>query len=617
MCIWANSSGYATIAASQWVAIMSNQCSTPLPGSAAPSPNRRLDSWKEIAAYLRREVRTVQRWEKTAKLPVHRLQLEKHSAVYAFTSELDAWCEERRPNLESDADASKGEQRFAVFERLRQLLRRPMIATAVASVMLTVSAGTYFVRKSSWFRARSALFKIKLAVLPFKNIGGNPGEEYFSDGMTEEMITELGRLQPERLGVIARTSSMLYKNSQKDLNQICRELDVQYILEGSVFRVGDRTRITAQLVQCGDQTHIWADSAEGDLLNVVSLQADVAQAVAKNVRIALTPNDRSRLSATRQVNPEAYQNYLKGLHVWARFTPDGTRAAIKYFQNAIDKDPSYAPAYAGLARCYVYGMLVDTLSSEQTYALAKAAAMKAAALDNNSAEAHVSLANLALRDRDWFYAGREFRRAIELDPNLSIAHLGYGSLLLALRKPDDAWNQLRTGQSLDPLSPVVGQTLVESLYYSRKYDEAIATAKQWIELYPNSSALYDWLAECYVQKGMDSLAVEEYLKGQELGGSRPSTIRELRTASHKSGLMGLWEAKETMDQDPTTPGFNAFDVAYDYATLADRDNSVAWLAKAYKENDFRLVSLGVEPRFDFLRSDPRFQKLINRMGLPQ
>ena len=589
---------------------MSNQAAATPSGSGRSSAEGRLDSWKEIAAYLRREVRTVQRWEKSANLPVHRLQIEKQSAVYAYKSELDAWYTERRPHLESD---SEPEGKPTLFERLRQ----PWIAAAVAALILILSGGVYFVGKSWWFRAHSVPAKIKLAVLPFKNLSADPEQEYFSDGMTEEMITELGRMQPERLGVIARTSAMLYKNTQKDLSQICRELGVQYALEGSVFRAGNRARITAQLIQCSDQTHVWADSSERDLVNIVSLQGDVAQAVAKNIQIVLKPDERARLSAPQEVNLEAYQAYLRGLYFWNQLTPDSVQAAIKYFQSAIKNDPGYAPAYAGLANCYSLAYMLLDIAPRDAYSRAKTAATRAAALDQNSAEAHVSLANVAERDWDWFAAEREFRRAIQLDPNLSPAHLFYGSLLLVLRKPDDASTELRTAQSLDPVSQMTGNAMVINLYYSRRYDEAITVAKQWLELYPDSVGLHDWLGDAYFQKGMEPLALAEYLRAEELGGSSPSRIAALRNASRTSGLRSFWRKKTSLDEDPTSPAFSAYDVAHDYATLGDRDNSVLWLQNSYNAKDSRLVELSLDPRFDNLRSDPRFQDLLRRLNLPQ
>jgi TolB-like protein/Tfp pilus assembly protein PilF len=593
---------------------MSNQATATTSGSRQSSAEGRFDSWKEIAGYLRREVRTVQRWEKSANLPVHRLQLEKQSAVYAYKSELDAWYKERRPQLELDSEDSERKERPRLLERLR----RPWATAAVAALILIVSGGAYFIGKDWRLRAHAVPAKIKLAVLPFKNLSADTEQEYFSDGMTEEMITELGRMQPERLGVIARTSAMLYKNTQKDLGQICRELGVQYVLEGSVFRAGNRARITAQLIQCSDQTHVWADSAERDLVNIVSLQGDVAQAVARNIKLTLTPDAQAKPTGARQVNPEAYQDYLKGLYFWNQLSPDSTQTAIKYFNAAIEKDSRYAPAYAGLATCYIAASLVRDVSLREAYSRARSAASTAVAVDDNSAEAHFALANVALHnDWDWPHAERGYRRAIQLNPNFALAHLGYGYLLELLGRSDQAWTELKTAQALDPLSQVVGQMFVISLYDSRRYDETVAAAKQWLELYPDSVAIRDWLADAYVQEGMDRLALAEYLKAEELGGASPSRIAALQNASRTSGLRGFWQTKTGLDKDPASPGFTAYDVASDYAILGDRDNALLWLEKAYDARDWRLIEVALEPRFDPLRSDPRFQGLLRRLGLPQ
>ena len=592
---------------------MSIQPSTPLAGSAESSPDGRLDSWKEIAAYLRREVRTVQRWEKSSGLPVHRLQVGKQGPVYAFRTELDAWYSDRRPELESDS--TDQDARSSLFD-IRRI--RPWAVAAATVLIAMLSAGAYLARKSPFLRVRSVPAKIKLAVLPFKNLSADPQEEYFSNGMTEEMITELGGMQPERLGVIASTSAMRYENTQKDLRQICRELGVEYVLEGSVFRAGNRVRITAQLVQCRDQTHVWADSAERDLVNIMALQAEVAQNVARNIRIVLKPYERLSLLSARQVNLDAYEDYLKGMFFWEKFSVNSTQTAIKYFQSAIEKDPTYAPAYAGLANCYVPSTLLRDISPSEAYSRAKAAATKAIALDDNSAQAHFSLGDVADHyAADWSEAEREFHRAIELDPNFALAHLGYGYLLLALHKPNDAWIELRAGQALDPLSEATHEVIVVSLYLSRKYDEAIASAKQSLELYPASLGLHIYLGESYAQKGMDVPALAEYLRVEELLGASPSRISALRNAGHTSGLREFWLRKAELDEEPNSPGFSAYDVAIDHAALGDHEHSLIWLEKAAARHDFRILEISVEPRFDFLRSDARFQSLLGRIGLPQ
>jgi TolB-like protein len=591
---------------------MSNQATATPSGSGQSSAHGRLDSWKEIAAYLRREVRTVQRWEKSASLPVHRLQLEKQSAVYAYKSELDIWYNERRPNLESD---SEQEEKPTLFESLRQ----PWIAAAAAALILIVSGGAYLVGKSWWFRTHSGPAKIKLAVLPFKNLSADPEQEYFSDGMTEEMITELGRMQPERLGVIARTSAMPYKNTQKDLGQICRELGVQYVLEGSVFRAGNRARITAQLIQCSDQTHVWADSSERDLVNIVPLQAEVAQAIAENIKLALRPGERTRLGTRHPANPEAYQAYLKGRYFWGKFTPDSIRTAINLFQAAIKLDDRYAKPYAALAECYDTSALLGESPPDQAYSNAKAAAKSAAALDDTLAETHQALAVVATwYDWDWATAEREYRRAIELNPNLAEAHMGYMYLLMVLRRPHEASTELRTAQDLDPISELTRIGLVENSYLSRRYNDAIAEAKQWQDIYPEEWSLYSYLADAYMEKGMDSLAVEEYLKAQKLVGAGERRIVALRDAYSSSGITGFWRRRLALDSMPSNQGYiRAYDVAYDYAALGDRDRCLEWLNRALLQRDGVLIELSLQPRFDLLRSDRRFQDLLRRIGLPQ
>jgi TolB-like protein len=594
---------------------MSNQATAPPSGSSQSSAEGRLDSWKEIAAYLRREVRTVQRWEKSANLPVHRLQIEKQSAIYAYKSELDAWYTSRRPDLESDVATCEDKGTPTWFDRLR----RPRIVGALAALIVFLSCGTYFVRKSAWFRAHSVPAKIKLAVLPFKNLSADPEQEYFSDGMTEEMITELGRMQPESLGVIARTSAMLYKNTQKDLSQICRELGVQYVLEGSVFRAGNRARITAQLIQCTDQTHIWADSSERDLVNIVSLQGDVAQAISKNIKLVLTPEQSTRLRGRRPVNPEAYEAYLKGMYFLDKFTPDSVGTAINFFQAAIKRDDNYAHPYAALAECYVTSALLGESPPNEAYSKAKAAAKSAAALDDSLPETHQALAVIATwYDWNWATAEREYRRAIELDPNYAKAHMGYMYLLIALRRTQEASTELRTAQALDPISELTRIGLVENSYLSRRYDDAIAEAKQWQDIYPEEMSLYSYLADAYMEKGMDSLAVKEYLKAEKLVGATQARIGALRNAYSSSGLTGFWRKRIALDSIPSEQGYvRAYDVAYDYAALGDRDHCLEWLNRALLQRDGVLIELSIQPRFDNLRSDPRFQDLLRRLNLPQ
>jgi TolB-like protein len=597
-------------------------------------PNNLLDSWKEIATYLGRDVRTVQRWEKKEGLPMHRQIHEKLGTVFAYKSEIDAWWRERSANLAPKAEdknptqgphivswptytAKKaGEEIVSATPSARIRPLRVRVRETAAVLVALLLLGMYVAWRSGFLWVQPTPAKIRIAVLPFKNLSGDPEQEYFSDGMTEEMITELGRMQPDRLGVIARTSAMLYKNTQKDLGQICRELGVQYALEGSVFLAGERTRITAQLIQCSDQTHVWADSSERELANIVSLQSEVAASVARKVRVALNTNEQFQIREAHPLNPEAYEAYLKGIYFWGKLSPDSTQTPIKYLEASIQKDPGYAPAYARLATCYLQPELVRGVSPYEAQARAKAAATEAAAIDYDSAEAHLSLATVADNDWDWPLAEREFRHAIKLDPNLTLAHIGYGYLLAVLRKPEESLNELTIAQSLDPVSQATGLVAVAGLYYSRRYDQSIALAQQWLELYPDAPRFHHLLAEGYAQKGLESMAVKEYLRAAELTDSNGATLTALQSASRESGLKGLWQQRLAYDKESTSQTPRTYDLAFDYAALGDRGRALVWLERAYDEHQWRLMLIGVDPTFDVLRADPHFQDLLRRMRLP-
>ena len=383
---------------------MDNKATGASPSTAGPSPEDRLDSWKEIAACLRREVRTVQRWEKSAGLPVHRLQIDKQGTVYAHKSELDTWYKGRRPNLESDAADFEESETSTLFERLRQ----PWVAVAALAAVLI--GGTYFISKSSWFRARSMHDKIRLVVLPFANLSGDAQQDYFSAGLTDEMITQLGRLNPQRLGVIAAKSSMAVAG--KPLREIGSALGVQYALEGSVRRDANRVRIDVQLIQVSDETHLWADSYDRELNNVLQVQDEVGAAVAGQIRLALATGTEKSSSkvATRSVNPEAYDAYLWGRYYWSH--RGDLPKSIESYQLAIQKDSQYALAYAGLASSLALlgDVPYDDTPPTEAKPKARAAAEHAFQLDPLLGEAHAVLARVDfIYDCNFETAEREFQ----------------------------------------------------------------------------------------------------------------------------------------------------------------------------------------------------------------
>jgi len=547
--------------------------------SADASDNDYLDSWKEMAAYLKRDVRTLQRWEKRENLPVHRHRHDRLASVYAYKSELDAWSLKRRlpPRPEAVAD--------------------PKIEPG----------------------------KIRLLVLPFENLSGDPAQGYFSDGLTEEMITQLGRLEPQRLGVIGRTTAMQYKGCGKRLDQIGRELSVDYVLEGSTRRYEDRVRITAQLVRANDQTHIWAETYDRDVRDVLALQSDVAQSIAREIHLALPAREQARLAGIRRpVNPEAYDAYLRGRCLWYERNTQPLTRSIGYFQQAIQKEPNYALAYAGLADAYGLLALIpwDGLRPLEAMPKAKAAAQKALEIDDSLAEAYSSLALVQHRyDWDWSAAERNFRRAIELNPNNARAHLWYAWLLMALGRHQQALDETKEAEEvtrkIDPLGLIdIRATRAESLYLGRQYDRAIAESRAGLQLNPDYFLLHFVLGRCYLLTRKYASATRVFEKAVRSAKDNLLLVASLILTYAVSGrraktLKSLEEFKKTSKWRYVPTIY----FACIYAGLRDNDQAFFWLEKAYQERSDGLTYLNVEPTFDPLRSDARFQDLLRRVGL--
>jgi TolB-like protein len=393
---------------------------TPDPSGEAGSIADRLDSWKEIAAHLRRSLATVQRWEKREGLPVHRHLHGKLGSVWARKSEIDAWWVERRLQLEAPPPSGVAEEGRAMPRRPRGLwLKLAGVTLALGAALLLVLRGE---GRGRW---PSAAGRTMIAVLPFENLTGDPQQEFFCDGITEEMITLLGGLGPERLGVIARTSSMKLKGARKDVREIGRELGVGYVLEGSVRRDGDRVRIAAQLILASDQTHLWAQSYDRDVADILAVQTGVARAVANQIRLELTPRQQARLTSGRTVNHQAFDAYLRGRHELNRRSADSVEHAIRYFRAAIEADPAYVAPHAGLADSYnqLGTFAIGAQSPRETRRLARSAAQAALAIDDQLAEAHAALGYADLYDWSWKPAESSLRRALELNPSYPWAHL--------------------------------------------------------------------------------------------------------------------------------------------------------------------------------------------------
>jgi len=455
-----------------------------------------------------------------------------------------------------------------------------------------------------------------LAVLPLENLSGDASQNYFADGMTDELITDLAQISALR--VISRTSVMAYKGAHKPLPQIARELNVDAVVEGTVLRSGDQVRITAQLIEASTDKHLWSQSYEGELRDTLALQSRVASAIADQIRINLTPQEQAALKNAKVVNPEAYESYLKGRYFWNKRTAEGLKAALAYFKQAIEEDPKYAKAYSGLAD--TYALLGDwqyaVMTPKGAFPEAKAAAIHALELDHTLGEAHNSLA-FVLDGFDWDLdaGGKEFRRAIELNPGYATAHHWYAWHLSLLGRFDEAIVEMRKAENLDPLSLIINADLAELLGLAHSYDESIRQSLKTIEMDPNFALAHNHLAQAYLQKHMYAEAVAELQKAVKLSGDSPTCMANLARAYVASGKRS--EAVKLLDdlKKRSSAGYsNASEIAMIYTSLGDTDQAMNWLEKGFEERFNPGVLL--RPGFDPLRSDPRFQNLLRRIGLP-
>src|SRR5215471_18985032 len=477
-----------------------------------------------------------------------------------------------------------------------------------------LSIGAYLVLRHFWPTGTFQGERTMLAVLPFENLTGDPNQDYFSDGLTEEMITQLGRLDPRQLGVIARTSAMSYKHSTKAVDQIGRELGVNYILEGSARREGERLRITAQLIQVRDQSHVWAAEYDREMQSVLQLQSEVADAIGNEVRLQLAPDQRVRAGKPRAVNPQAYEAYLKGRYFIEKWTEEGTRVGREYFEQAIQKDPNYALAYAGLADSYVWGRA--GLPPEEALGLARAAATKALELDDTLGEPYVALAQIKfVKDWDWAAAEAQFKRAIELNPNDANALHMYSHYLLSMGRMQESLEVSRRALEHDPVSPTMQLHLGFHYLTARQYDLAIPQYLKVLQADPGLVDAHNQLAVAYRQKGMLDQSVAEYLQVETLLGMTPEQVSELKSAYAKAGMRAFWltvlEFTESSGEDKISP----YQIASYCAILNKKDESFDWLEKAYRAHDAGLVAIKTDSDFDSLHSDGRFANLLRRMRL--
>jgi TolB-like protein/Tfp pilus assembly protein PilF len=446
-------------------------------------------------------------------------------------------------------------------------------------------------------------------------LNADPAEDYFADGMTEALITELAKISAVR--VISRTSVMQYKGAYKPLPEIAHELKVDAIVEGSLLYAGERVRITAQLIQARPERHLWAESYECEMGDILALQNKVTKAIASEIKAKLTPQEHAHLTRVRQVNPEAYQAYLKGRYFWNKRTPEGFNEGIEYFNQTIAIDPSYAPAFAGLADCYNLLNDYDVLSPKEAVPMAKAAAEKALAIDSTLAEAHASLGfALARYDWDWIGAEHEFQRAIELKPNYAIAHHWYALQLAMMGRFQEAMTEINRAQDLDPLSLIINANIGWLNFFERNYDLAKERLQRTLEMDPNFMSAHVKLGWVYEQQGMNSQAIDHFNSALALSRDEANIIALFGSSYALSGQNDA--AKKIINKliaQSKQRYISPYWIAMIYACLGEKDQAFKWLNKAFEERSSGLVWLKVEPKLDRLRSDPRFFELLRRIGL--
>jgi serine/threonine-protein kinase len=456
-----------------------------------------------------------------------------------------------------------------------------------------------------------------LAVLPLENLSRDAEQEYFADGMTDALIAELSKISA--LKVISRTSVMQYKGAKKPLRQIAHELGVDGVIEGSVLRENNQVRITVQLIQGATDQHVWANSYQQELRSILALQSDVARAVAREIKVKLTPQEEIRLASAREVDREAYDAYLRGRYYGNRVTEEAQKKSIEYLEMAVRLDPNYALAHARLAQSYAtLGGVFGFLSPRDYYPKAKAAAIRALEIDNTLAEAHASLAEATLKyDWNWPQAEREYRRAIELNPSYAEAHLAHGTYLESLGRFVEAIAERKRAFELDPLSAGVAADVGYPMYYAGKHDQAVHFYRSALELDPSFFWAHLWIGQAWVQKGMYPEAIAEIKKAVDLSGRSTRPIATLGHAYAMSGQKAeayklLNELQARSKQKYVSPYYTALI----YAGLGEIDQAFEYLEQAFEERQPYLVLVNVEPVFANLRSDQRFHNLLRRIGLP-
>jgi TolB-like protein/DNA-binding winged helix-turn-helix (wHTH) protein/lipoprotein NlpI len=496
----------------------------------------------------------------------------------------------------------------------RAIAGAALLTATIALVSLLIIR---YIRKPSVSSANSEQIK-SLVVLPLEDLSGEKNQDYFADGMTDELIASLAKIR--QLRVISRTSAMAYKGTHKPLSEIARDLHVDAVVEGTVLRAGNRVRITAELVQVSTDRHLWAETYESELGNVLTLQSQVASAIVNEIRINLTPEEQKRLATPRVVNAQAYEDYLKGRYYWNKRSEEGLTKAVEYYQRAAEKDPQYALAYAGLADCYdlLGSTIIGAIPSTDAAPKAKAAALKALAIDPSLVDAEITLASIKLNyDWDWQGAESGFKHTIELNPDQATAHQRYSLYLTAMGRSQESLTEIKRAHDLDPLSLSINFSLAWRLYLARQYDQAIQQSRSTIDLDPNFVLAHLVLGQTYEQKGQFDMAIAELKKAASISPNSPLMLGALGHAyAVASDTADAEKLRDDLIRRSNQQYVSPFYVALILTGLKENEKALDWLDKAYQDRSNPLIFLKVDPELDPLRSSPRFQDLQRRIGLP-
>jgi TolB-like protein len=587
------------------------------PGASLSGTSRevRLDSWKEIAVYLNRDVTTVQRWEKREGMPVHRHVHDKRGSVYALTPELDVWLQNRRPPLDEEDNGSlPGAASVSQAPPLRAALRVRLWLPLAGAAALGLLAAGYFASRGP--AGDTAALKIRsLAVLPLKNLSGDASQDYLADGMTEALIGRLAGIHDLR--VTSHTSVMHFRDSQLSAPEIGKTLGVDALVEGSVTREGNHIRVTAQLIRAATDDHFWSETYDREFGDALALESGLAQSITQRVEATVTGEEHERLAAARPVAPEVYENYLKG-----RFASrhGNSRAdieeSIANFNEAIKQDPTFAPAYLGLASAYdELGTVFIGAPPAETRQKVMTAAQEALQLDPSLADAHLLLADVEQRQWHWAEAAAEYKRALQLNPNDGSAYAGFADWLLCQGRTAEALDWAQRGRQVDPLADR-GNDIGWILFLARRYDDAARELRSELAVQPeNANALWD-LGFVLVGNNQPHAAIPVLEKALSVSSRSPGVIGVLIGAYARAGrradalrLLAELKRRRNAGYVPAAAFVNA------YLGLGEKEQAFAWLEKACDEQSNILQFLRVHPFFDPLRSDPRFAELLRRVGL--